>query len=188
MAILFQALPFSMQGLLQTFQNLGFFQLLFPFLLSLAIIYGVLSAVAGKGEKAWLPKSARGLIAIIISFFAMLFAAQNPSLVDFYTFLGGTGIIIASVILILIILLGMLGLRFEDLWDKSKTGARHWVGVLAIVVIILVFFFGVLGSTTFGLPSWITSNDLWSIIVFIIILALVFWWLGKEDSEPKEKK
>ena len=179
MAIQFQL--FNIANVLTSFQNLGFFQLLFPFLLALAIIYGVLSKVA----TTWLPKSARGLISIILSFFVMLFAAENPAIVGFYTLLGGAGLIIASVILILIVLMGMVGLNFGELWDKKKSGSRHWIAFLGIIIILFLLFTGFVGTSSFfiNLPSFVTGSDFWAIIVFIIIIALVFWWLGKDESE-----
>ena len=183
MAILFQFLP----NVVTSLQNLGFFQLLFPFLLALAIIYGVLSAVA----KEWLPKSARGLISIVLGFFVMLFAANNPSIVTFYEFLGGTGLIIASVILVLIVLMGMVGLRFDQLWKKDS-GSRHWIGFLALIIILFLLFSGFTGGSWFGnifnFPSLgIGASDFWAIIVFLVILALVFWWLGKDENGEEKK-
>lgn len=175
MAIQFQL--FSLSNVLTSFQNLGFFQLLFPFLLALAIIYGVLSKVASD----WLPKSARGLVSIIISFFVMLFAAQNPAIVGFYTILGGVGLIIASVALVLIVLMGMVGLNFKELWKEGK--GKHWLAVLVIVFILFLLFSGFTGAAgLINLPSFITGSDFWGIIIFIIILALVFWWLKSDDE------
>ena len=57
--------------LVQNMASLGFFQFLFPFLLALAIIYGLLTFAL----KDRLPKSAMALISLILAFFVMIYSS-----------------------------------------------------------------------------------------------------------------
>jgi hypothetical protein len=163
------------EQMIQSMVNLGFFQFLFPFLLSLAIIYGVLA----WGAKDRLPKSASGLIALILSFFVMLFAGANPGIVLFLQNLSGGFLAVASGILFLVILFGLMGFKVEQLFDKEKSS--RWVFILAIILIVVVIFFGAGGAliTPGAIPI---SSDFWTIIFFVVMLILVLWFLGRDKE------
>ena len=77
------------ETILGSWTQLGFFQYLFPFLLALAIMYGILKWATGDR----LGKSSTALISLILSFFVMLFAGSNPQIVGFLTLVSGSCII-----------------------------------------------------------------------------------------------
>src|SRR4030042_3663966 len=95
------------ENLFVTMQNLGMFQYLFPFLLALAIFYGILFWAMGERLK----KGPTALISIILAFFVMLYANINPMIVGFFTTLGGTTLIIASGLVVIAIFLGLAGFK-----------------------------------------------------------------------------
>lgn len=165
------------QQMVQNMANLGFFQFLFPFLLALAIFYGILKWAFGEQK---IPNSAIGLISLILAFFVMLFASANPGIVQFLTNISGSGLIVGTGILFLIILLGLTGFNLKDITKKDAT-TGHKVLALLILAIILILFFGA-GSSVI-LPSVFVGSDFWTIVFFIIILAIVLWFLGKKDDE-----
>lgn len=158
--------------LIQNMQNLGFFQFLFPFLLALAIIYGLLAWAL----KEQLPKSARGVIALIFAFFVMLYSSWNTMVVQFFTQISGTWLIVASGILFVVILLAMTGFNVSDLMADSKS---KWITVLLVVFIGAVIFMGAGGGLFLALPI---SSEFWTIIFFVIILAIVVFWFGQEGG------
>jgi len=163
------------QSMIQNMVSLGFFQFLFPFLLALAIFYGILKWTVG--EK--MPNSAVGLISLILAFFVMLFASSNPSLVTFLQNISGTSLIVGTGILFLVVLLGLMNFQVKDLIGKDKTAGERLL-LLVVVVIIIVLFFG--AGTSFLLPSVSVGTDFWTILFFIIILALVLWFLGRKEE------
>ena len=128
--------------LLQNMQNMGFFQFLFPFLLALAIVYGLLHFTMQNR----LPKSAMGLISIIIAFFVMLYSSWNTMIVSFFTNISGTFLIVGSGILFVIILLGMVGFKTDELFKGKKS---MWITVLLLVFIGAVIFFSAGGAPMF---------------------------------------
>ncbi|UCD07217.1 MAG: hypothetical protein JSW41_05330, partial [Candidatus Aenigmatarchaeota archaeon] len=109
-----------LQQMLQNMQYMGFFLYLFPFLLALAIFYGVLSWSLGER----LPKSARGLVSIIIAFFVMLYSSWNVWIVTFFAEYFGAGLVLACGILVVAILLGLAGYKIEDLFKGTYS---KWV-------------------------------------------------------------
>ena len=184
MTVLFQA-GGILQQMLQNMQYMGFFLYLFPFLLALAIVYGVLSWSLGDR----LPKSARGLVSIIIAFFVMLYSSWNVWIVTFFAEYFGAGIVLACGILVVAILLGLAGYKVENLFQEK--GLR-WVVLLGIIIIAIIIFYGAGAGWLIPVPYWSTSSELWTVVLFIIILALAMWWLGSEgkggETAGAEKK
>lgn len=186
MTLIFQAgilsqLPANMQ-------NMGFFLLLFPFLLSLAIFYGILYYVFYSGDEASrkLPKSAIALISIILAFFVMLFSSQNPSIVLFFSQLTGAGLIVGSGILFVAVLLGLMGFKIENLTNKDFAGKGRWVFIIGVIVIGILLFFGA-GGNTFGLvPDFAMNGEFLTALFVIGIIGLAVWWLGSEGEKKSD--
>jgi hypothetical protein len=166
-------------------QNIGAFQYLFPFLLALAIFYGILKWSAGDR----LGKGPTGLISIILSFFVMLFMASNPMIVWFLSYLGGTTLIVACGILVIIILLGLAGFKLHDAFSGKY---MKWLLIFAIIIIALIIFFGAGGGWFFTIPYVIINSDFTTtlILIAIIIIAMVFIMHegGEEKKEEEPKK
>jgi len=166
--------------------SLGFFQFLFPFLLILAIAYGGLEfGLGGGGEKGKriMPKSANALIAIIIAFFVMNYSGGvGNSIAIFFSQLFGQGMIVAVGILLVLILIGLFGVRPSDLHDKPKRGVIAIAGV--VVLIVFAVFMG--SGTSLGLGGISIDQNFWTIVIFIVILLVVMWALTKEGGEEKK--
>jgi hypothetical protein len=164
--------------MVQNLVRMEFFQLLFPFLLALAIAYGVLTWVF-KGK---LPNSAIGLISLIFAFFAMLYSSMDPTVYLFLTNISGVWLVVASAILFLIVILGVLGISFNEI------GKWKWPQFAIALIVVLILVVMIFGATPFGLPYWAASftSDLWTIIFFVVILAIVLYFLTKEKEGKKE--
>jgi len=175
MAVLFQfggAFP----QILSDMQSMGFFLYLFPFLLALAIFYGVLTFALEKQ----LPKPARGLVSVIFAFFVMLYSSWNVMIVSFFANLGGMGLIVGSGILFIAILLGLMGFDIKNL--TSGEGKSKWIFILFIILIGVLIFLGAGAGWLIDIPSWSTTSQFWTALFFIIILAIVVWWLGSGEN------
>lgn len=170
--------PFTI--LIQNMRTMGFFQFLFPFLLALAIVYGVLS----WSLKDQLPKSARGIVSIIVAFFVMLYSSWNSAIVSFFANVSGYWLIIGSGILFIVILLGLVGLKPADIISDNKA---KWALVLAIVFIGILIFFGAGADALINMPDWSGTSEFWTIIFFVVILVIVVWWMGSGEGGGGEK-
>jgi hypothetical protein len=165
--------------MLQNLENMGFFLYLFPFLLSLAIFYGVMSAALQKQ----LEKSARALISIILAFFVMLYSSFNPTLVSFFASLSGVGLILASGLLFGAIIFGLAGFDLKRLFMDKDEKKLNWASILIIVFVLVLVFFGAGAGSLIPLPSWSGSSEMWTAIFFIAIVALALWWMTKGEEK-----
>ncbi|RLJ07930.1 MAG: hypothetical protein DRP13_03115 [Candidatus Aenigmatarchaeota archaeon] len=166
--------------ILLNMENMGFFLYLFPFLLALAIFYGVLKYTMGDR----LPKSAIGLISIIFSFFVMLYSSWNYMIVSFFANLGGMGLIVGCGLLFVIILLGITGFKINEVFSGTMS---KWAFILTMIFIGVLIFFGAGAGWLIQLPYWSTAEEFWTALFFIVILALAMWWLGGSEAEKKEE-
>jgi hypothetical protein len=172
------------ETIVQNMQQMGFFQYLFPFLLSLAILYGLLQWALGDKIKS---KSALGLVSLILSFFVMLFVSANPGIVTFLMNISGYWLIVGCGLLFVIVLLGFVGIKAEsDFITKSKYG--QWTLLLVVVLIGILIFFGAGGQALIGMPSWAFSSELWTIVFFVVILAIVLLMMGGEEKAAAPTK
>ena len=169
-------------NLVISMQNLGMFQYLFPFLLALAIFYGILEWSLGGRVK----KGPVGLISVVLAFFVMLYANTNPMIVGFFSTLGGTTLIVASGILVIVILLGLVGFKFDEVFkgDYSK-----WFLVFVIILIGLIIYYGAGGGYLVNVPSFFISSDFTAVILVIFIIAVAMWFMtrGEGGEKPKEE-
>ncbi|RLJ08479.1 MAG: hypothetical protein DRP12_00510 [Candidatus Aenigmatarchaeota archaeon] len=170
---------FAFEQIIYNMEQMGFFRFLFPFLLTLGIIYGLLEWALG-GEKGRFPKSVNALISLIISFFVMLWASANPGIVSFLMNISGYWFIAGSGILFILILLALVGVKTEEYFLQSQWG--KWAFILVIVAIGAAIFFGAGGSSLVRMPAAAYSSQLWTIVFFVVILALVLFILGSEKG------
>ncbi len=162
-------------------ENMGFFQYLFPFLLAFAILYGVLKWVF----KDKIEPRVVALISVVLSFFVMLYSAYNTWLYNFLANASGIWLGMATVLLFIVVLAALAGINLHDFLGEEK---RSWLKYLIVLVIAYVVIVSFLGTGMYGsyLPFWLTSGDLWTVLLVIIILAIVFWFVGGEGEKGGE--
>ena len=165
--------------LVANMSRLGFFQFLFPFLLALALIYGLMTWAL----KDRLPKSAKALIALILAFFVMVYSSWNVMIVNFFAQLSGMWLVVATGILFIVLLLAIVGFDVQDL---TKGKFSKWILVLLFVAIGIILFFGAGGAWLVNVPGFAVSSDLWTVLFFIIILAVVLYFLAGEGEKKSE--
>jgi len=167
----------NFQVLINNMQTMGFFQYLFPFLLALAIIWGALQF----SFKDRLPKPAMALVSIILSFFVMLYSSWNPMITSFFANLGGTFLVLASAVLFIVMIAGLIGFKpWEDM-----TGKNSWMkygGILLIVFFLILVLMGSGAGWLIPIPYISTSSGFWTAVFVIAIIAIAFWAMSKGDS------
>lgn len=170
----------AFEQMIQNMQRMDFFQYLFPFLLTLAIVYGVLRWAL----KEQLPKSASALISIVIGFLVMLYGSWNTQIVSFLANISGYWLMVGSGLLFIVVMLGLVGIKAEE--HILKEDKAKWILIAVIVFIGALIFFGAGGESVVKIPSVATGSDFWTIIFFIVIIAVVFLFLSQE-GETKTK-
>jgi len=150
-------------------EKMGFYLYLFPFLLTLALTYGVLSYALEKQ----LEKSARAVISIVAGFFVMLFSFFNPGIVAFFANTFGYTLIAGAGFLVMLILLGLVGMKPEDITKNEKA---KWAMTGVIILIAIIIFTVSAASAIFG-SEFIEGTEIWTIALLIVILGFSAWFV-----------
>jgi hypothetical protein len=168
------------ETMVQNMQRMEFFQYLFPFLLAFALLYGLMQYVFKK-DKLGGPR-VHTLIALVLAFFVMLYSSYNTWLYTFLTTASGVWLGFATVVLLLVLVLALAGVNIHDLLGDEK---NKWIKYLVVLIIIYLALMAILGQGglfSSYLPYWLTSSDLWTVILVIVIIGIVFWFVGGEDK------
>jgi len=110
-------------------KDLGFFEVVFPFVLFSAATFGVLQKIKIFGDR----ESLNALIAIMISLILISFApaVKLISLVLVYS------VMLFAVILFLVMIFQFMGLKMEDIAHAAKQ-SEVYVAIFAAMIILLI--------------------------------------------------
>ena len=154
--------------------ELGFYDFLLPWLITSAVIWGLLQKSKLFGESA---VTINSVLSLAISFFVWGFLASSGinlsgPLSHFFTM---------TSILIICLSLGLVGasLFYPD-FGKTLTDTfkgSGWIAAILIVIVILFILSGLVGVITKNLPRFGVAGDVTALIVgliiFVVILILV---------------
>lgn len=163
-------------GALQTvIMNLraGDFPLILLWLLTLSVVYGILSHIN-------LPQSkpTRGVISIVAAFMVLFAAASGPA-TAFVENIVVSGIVIAFGMIIVMIFFEITGTKEGG----SHLFAKHplFFGI-AIVILAILIFIGAGGLGILNLPAIRITEPLIAVLFFLIIMVAAIWVLMKETK------
>jgi len=150
------------------------FQLVLLWLLTLAVVYGILSHLE-------LPKSitARGVISIVAAFMVLLAAAGSQA-ANFISNLITSSILVAFGLMIAMIFLEITG---------TKSGGEHIFAKhpkffgMALIILAILIFIGAGGLGLLNIPVFALSDPLIAIIFFLLIMVASIWILIKEGDK-----
>ncbi len=165
------ALTSPFPAMIMGLEKLGIYLYLFPFLLTLAVTYGVLSFALEKQ----LERTARAVIAIVMGFFVMLFSMWNPGIVVFFANAFGFTLIVGAGLLVIITLLGLIGMKPEDLTKNEKT---RWIFAGTLILIGIIIFTVSAGSAIFG-TDFLQNAELLTIVMLVAILGFSAWFISQ---------
>ncbi|MBU3897100.1 MAG: hypothetical protein KJ697_04175 [Nanoarchaeota archaeon] len=155
------------------------FPLILLWLLTLSVVYGVLSHVE-------MPKSisARGVISIVAAFM-VLFAAAGGEAAQFIENMVVSGIVIAFGLLIVVIFLEISGSK-EGGHGGIHIFAKHpKIFGIAIIVLTILIFIGAGGLGILNLPAIRITEPLLAIFFFLAVMGAAIWVLMKEQGTKK---
>jgi hypothetical protein len=160
------------ESLVENLRAIGF-QLVLLWLLTLAVVYGILSHLE-------LPKSisARGVISIVSAFMVLL-AAAGTQAADFISTLTTSSVLVAFGLMIAMIFLEITGTKIggESIFAKNP----KFFGAALIILAILIFI-GAGGLQLINIPVFALSDPLIAIIFFLLIMVASIWILVKESG------
>jgi len=161
------------ESMIVALRNAGF-QLVLLWLLTLAVVYGVLSHLE-------LPKSltARGVISIVSSFLVLV-AAAGTMAANFLSNLATSAIVVAFGLMFTMIFLEITG---------TKVGEGHIFAkypkffATALIIIAILVFVGAGGLSFIAIPEIAISTPIAAIGLFLIVMMASVWILFKEGEK-----
>lgn len=162
------------EDMVQNMQRMQLFQYLFPFLLSFALLYGLMQWAFREGKLGG--KQVHALIAIVLSFFVMLYSSLNSWLYQFLTSISGVWLGLGVVILLLVLATELLGINIRDIIGGEK---NKWMKYAILLIVIYIIFYALFGNIMSGfLPAGFNNSDLWTVILVIVVIGIVFAFVG----------
>lgn len=149
------------------------FPLILLWLLTLSVVYGILSHIKIPNSK-----TVRGVISIVAAFMVLFAAASGPAAV-FVENIVVSGIVIAFGLFIVLIFLEIAG---------AKEGGAHifakhpiFFGIALLILTILIFI-GAGGLGILNLPAIRITEPLLAIVFFLVVMVVAIWILMKETK------
>ncbi len=155
--------PFSV--LLGNLSRLGFYNFVFPWLFTMAIIYGILlKSKMFEGQAAL-----NGLLSIVVAFFLVNYTPVGFGLDAFFTRILGMGALILVVIFVVLLFMGLVGLKGEDIFKAENLGGGAAVALLL----------GLFGFLLFSFGGFNISADIITIVVVMIMIIFVVLFIAR---------
>ena len=154
-------------------------QLIFPFLLTFVIIYGVLDMIKLFNNRI------NGIIALSVSFFAIFYGPYG-AMGTFLTQLYGTGAVVVVGIVIFMIILGALSLGgprrpgeglFARLFGETG-GTIAGIGIVAVLIFLL-------GSGWFEGMGIVLDPDTTALMIIVMVILLLFYILTRPPDKTR---
>lgn len=169
-------MAFGFDILIENLSNIGFYNFFLPFLLILALTYGILKTINFSGGDT-------GVIAVIsiaVAFLTLggLYFFVRP---DFFPLLFSSLSIYLIAIFGIILILGLLGVKIENLSEQN------WFKALALIVaimLVLATLFSITGFWDVILNLRFTEDALqvFLTVLLIIALVLIIWFIMREKK------
>ncbi|VVB60178.1 Uncharacterised protein [uncultured archaeon] len=153
--------------MLTTLSNLGFYDFMLPWLLFLAVFYGLLQSKKTISEDA----AVNGVIAIVAAFLTAFIARGF-----LYTRIFGTMGVVAAGLVILLVFLAMFGLKPEELFGEHKAALG-----IALALLVLFIFLSAGGLSAFG--AGIDSDTVITIVILLVMVGAIAFIGGGKGGE-----
>jgi len=187
------------EDIIATGKGLGLFDFYLPFVLSFAIIYGILRKVKIFGDER-VGRTTDLIVAVVLSLFVIGYTPVGVTLATFFgTMFTGTVMIVVTLLGTMMVLYMFGSIIGVDI--REKQSAKKWTALLILVAIIVAavafvtsggmsFFESTGVGTELSLPAMpsikISAED---VVIFgglILFLVAVVWMYGG-DKEGKGK-
>jgi hypothetical protein len=177
----------------ETLVNIGFMQVVLPFLLVYAMTYAILqkSKIFHTTEGDSDANHVKNVNAIIAFVFAVFVVASITTVMAIEQIILGIVVVMVFILVVLILMAFIFGEDYKS-WYLRDDGKINNVVVALISLLVFFVSLGILFSVL-GVWDWIfdffDSNfsgngfgDTFTWIVIIVLLGLFIWWIGREDN------
>ncbi|MBW6462458.1 MAG: hypothetical protein K0B07_05435 [DPANN group archaeon] len=170
----------GMEVLIGNMNTIGFYDFFLPFILFVAIIFGLLQKNKVFGETD--TKGIDGVVAMSVSFFVINYTAIGL----YFSTLFAIGATIIGAILVGVIILGMVGIDIGGLLDEENNKKMRLpiVAATGVVVIILFLFASGLYEKLSDFIPPIGEDTIVTIVavLFFIVVFMMITGTGKKNG------
>lgn len=153
------------------------FEVIFPWILSFAIIYGLLELSKPFGTTGG---RINGIVALVLGFFVTAFNPWRGSIGAFFTVASGTIMMFLVAILGLILVASLAGWNFFKEW-RDHSGGKGFIVLIVLIFIAWLLLSGWLGG---GLSVYsMFKQDTMALIVLVAVIAAMWWFVGAGSKE-----
>ena len=176
----------ALGNVVQFMRDIGFFDVVLPFLLIFALVYGIFekTAILGHDESGAPRRNLNATIAFATAVFfvgsARLVAAVNKALAN----LGLLLVIIVFFLLSVSTFLDKDHIKLFDPDGNRRYGAWYWFFFVVLLVTVVAIFLEALGwlMPTIDFIKQYWDAGFFGTIVFLLGIALLINWLTKSES------
>ncbi|MFP3256727.1 MAG: hypothetical protein RXO36_02875 [Candidatus Nanopusillus acidilobi] len=185
--------------LITLLNNLGFFNVILPFLLVYAIMYGILSKYKilgdpfAEGDKG---KTTRSLISIVSAATGFFIVASSNVVLSLKTLIPYIVLFLLTVFFLILAISPFL--QKEEKSGEIQIGNRTRTILLASTIIIftlmVIFILGLYNYINLSLASTVISSSqtfIETIVVLAIMLGIAYWAVkpekGQQSQPPKSR-
>ncbi|MBI3413691.1 MAG: hypothetical protein HY051_06480 [Candidatus Aenigmarchaeota archaeon] len=178
---------FDFIALQNTLKAMGFYDFVLPWLLAFSIVFGILQTVMifKKGEDNKKSNtSVDAVIALAVAFYLTIFTPYSGFLSSFFSKLFGSSIIVLSGVLVLLMFVGIFGLKSSEF---TQGNFKYAVIIIALILAAGLFVNANAGVFSFGNLSLNSSEILTMLVFFGIIIAVIWFVVHEEKTETTEE-
>ncbi|MBI4176859.1 MAG: hypothetical protein HY516_00670 [Candidatus Aenigmarchaeota archaeon] len=171
---------FDFIALQNTLKSMGFYDFVLPWLLAFSVVFGILQTVNifKKGTENKPNTSVDAVIGLVVAFYLTIFTPYSGFLSSFFSKLFGSSIVVLSGVLVLLMFVGIFGLKSDQL---VTGGVKNLVIIVAVILAALLFANANSGMFSFGGTSFDVSETLTMLVFFGIIIAVI-WFVVHEGG------
>ena len=174
---------FDFIALQTTLKAMGFYDFVLPWLLAFSIVFGILQTVnvfkKSGGTNANTPNtSVDAVIGLVVAFYLTLFTPYAGFLSSFFSKLFGSSIIVISGVLVLLMFLGIFGLKSTQF---TKGSMKYIIILVALILAGLLFANANSSVFSFGGANF-NSSEAMTMLVFFGIIIAVIWFVVNEGK------
>ncbi|MBI4176861.1 MAG: hypothetical protein HY516_00680 [Candidatus Aenigmarchaeota archaeon] len=149
--------------------QMGFYKFVLPWLFTLALTYGILLKVKLFGAEQ--QKSLVAIISIVAAFFVVNYTPAGFAMDSFFTQVFGVGVLILTGIFVVLLLMGLVGMKGEDIFKAENIKSGGGLAVILLIAFITFLFFTVGGVNI--------SSDQLSLIAVMIFMVVALAFIAK---------
>jgi len=184
------------EGVIGLLKNFGFFDIILPFILIYALVFGILAKTQILGdpfekENEARARFVRSIISLVSLSIAFLVVGAYNVVLRIQEFIPYAVLYILAVFMLLVSMSAFYLPTGGKVEESEFKRYRKVILALSIIIftILTLISLGIITAQSLrsGLESWISNEIIATIIIFSFIIFVVYW-MTKGEGEKKESK